>query len=67
MRRTDEELAMLRSMLSVCAWCKGIHDDARATWIVLEEYTSRRDATRLSHGICPDCAAHVQGVLPPHA
>jgi hypothetical protein len=65
-RRTDEELAMLRSMLSVCAWCKRIHSREDERWIALDDYMARHGATRLTHGICPDCAGQIEKDMQPH-
>lgn len=58
LRKTEEELEMLRSMLSVCAWCKRIHDDVEG-WIGAERYMARHDSAVTTHGICPDCERKV--------
>jgi hypothetical protein len=55
LRRTQEELLILRQMLSVCAWCKRIHD-AEDGWISMERHLSKNSDAGLTHGICPDCA-----------
>lgn len=52
--RTEEELALLRSMLAVCAWCKRIRDD-EAGWIDMDHYLAHRSHLQLTHGICPEC------------
>ncbi len=54
LRKSEEELELLRSMLSVCAWCRRIRDDEEG-WMMLERYMSKHTTTRLTHGICPDC------------
>jgi len=54
LRKAEEELALLRSMLSVCAWCRRIRDDEDG-WVGLEHYMSKHTTTRLTHGICPEC------------
>lgn len=53
-RRAQEELRMLRSMLSVCAWCRRIQD-AEGEWIDLERYLATQTERSLTHGICPAC------------
>lgn len=54
--KAEEDAALLRSMLAVCAWCRQIRDDAHG-WMPLERYMARHTTTQLTHGICPDCAA----------
>lgn len=56
-RETVAELKQLRSMLSVCAWCKRISDAGE--WVSLEQYTARHTQTDLTHGICPSCEHHL--------
>jgi len=52
--KAEEDVALLRSMLSVCAWCRKIRDDEG--WVPLERYMARHTTTQLTHGICPECA-----------
>lgn len=54
LRKTEEELQLLRSMLSVCAWCKRIHDDVEG-WVGVEDFMARHNSTMTTHGICPAC------------
>lgn len=54
LRKTQEELALLRRMLSVCAWCKRIHD-VEEGWIPMERHLEKTSLPGLTHGICPDC------------
>lgn len=62
LRKTQEELDLLRRMLSVCAWCKRIHD-AEDGWITMERHLMKTKAEGLTHGICPDCArTELQGL-----
>ena len=56
LRKSEVELDMLRSMLSVCAWCRRIHDDDEG-WIAMERYMTRHKGASLTHGICPECKA----------
>jgi len=57
--RAEEEVALLRSMLSVCAWC-GRLKDADEGWVSIERYMTKHTTTLLSHGICPACEARLQ-------
>ena len=54
LRRAQEELRLLRSMLSVCAWCRRIRDVDQG-WVEMERYVAQRAEAHLTHGICPDC------------
>lgn len=58
LRKTEEELQLLRSMLSVCAWCRRIHDESEG-WIGVEHYMARHNSAVTTHGICPDCERKV--------
>jgi hypothetical protein len=40
----------------VCAWCERLKADA-TTWLPVGEYVPRRGPLRVSHSICPACAA----------
>lgn len=53
-REAQAELSVLRSLLSVCAWCRRIREEGE--WLPLERYIEKRNL-RLTHGICPECAA----------
>lgn len=50
---TATELAHVRSLLSICAWCRKIQDEEG--WVPLEHFVTRRTRRHLSHGICPSC------------
>ena len=52
--RVMEELQTVRSLLPICAHCKGIKNDG-GYWQKVEEYISSHTAADLSHGICPGC------------
>jgi len=48
----------------ICSYCKRIEDPGRpGEWLDGEEYESRGHTleARLSHGVCPDCGAHLEG------
>lgn len=45
----------LGEFVSVCMHCKSVRDD-ESSWQPLERFVARRSSSRLSHGLCPDCA-----------
>lgn len=45
----------LSEYLPICMHCKSIKDD-KGSWTRLESYLTSRTKTRLSHGLCPECA-----------
>lgn len=61
-RRLEEEISALRSMLRVCAWCRCIHDDDEG-WIRMERYMLRHSNHLTTHGICPECERKTQAEL----
>jgi DNA-binding response OmpR family regulator len=48
------QVRQLESFLPICGYCKKIRDD-RNYWAQVEDYYAKRDGTRFSHGVCPDC------------
>jgi GAF domain-containing protein len=54
-RAAEAEVATLRDLLPMCAWCRKIRDDEQL-WMGVEEYFTTHSNTRFSHGICPECA-----------
>ena len=58
----DEALSKaLSEYLPICMHCKGIKDD-KGSWTNLESYLTARTKTRLSHGLCPECAKKHYGM-----
>jgi PAS domain S-box-containing protein len=55
LRKTMDELKILKGILPICSYCKKIRDDAGA-WSQMEVYIGKRTDADFSHGICPDCA-----------
>lgn len=53
LRRKSSELNDLQSLLRVCAWCRAVQRDD-GDWVELHRYVA--ETTRVSHGMCPDCA-----------
>jgi CheY-like chemotaxis protein len=56
------EVAQLRGLLPVCAWCKKVRDDA-GYWDSIEGYLARHLSTQYTHGICQDCAQKLEAQL----
>lgn len=54
LKAARDELAKLRQLLPVCAWCDQIQDED-GSWDTVEGYLARRLDTNLTHGICPAC------------
>jgi len=52
-REAQAELAQLRQVFSVCAWCRKVRD--RDEWIPFERYLDEHRRHDLTHGICPSC------------
>jgi PAS domain S-box-containing protein len=50
------ELAELRELVPICAYCKKVRDDD-GYWHRVESYMGRVARKTFSHGFCPDCAA----------
>jgi GAF domain-containing protein len=53
-KMAEDEVAELRNLLPMCAWCRKIRDDEQL-WHGVEEYLTTHTDTRFSHGICPTC------------
>jgi hypothetical protein len=60
LRKATTIIEQLETILPICANCKKIREKSteseEETWTSIEEYISRKDATKFTHGICPDCA-----------
>lgn len=52
------EIAQLRKLVPMCAWCKKIRDD-RQYWDSVDKYIMGQMNVDITHGICPDCAKKV--------
>ncbi|MFO7892178.1 MAG: PAS domain-containing protein [Longimicrobiales bacterium] len=59
LREKEEELAELRRLLPVCAWCGRIRDD-QGEWSTIEQYMEQHENTAVSHGICPECSKEAE-------
>ena len=54
LRRALADLASLRKIIPMCAWCRDIRDNS-GSWIDLHDFVVSSE--RVSHGICPTCLA----------
>jgi DNA-binding response OmpR family regulator len=54
LKRSREEIKVLRGIVPVCASCKSIRDE-KGVWQRMEAFISRRTEAQFSHGLCPDC------------
>jgi PAS domain S-box-containing protein len=59
LRAALAEVAQLRGILPMCAYCKKIRNDGNY-WELVESYITRHTQARFSHGICPECVTHVR-------
>lgn len=48
------QVKRLESILPVCSYCEKVRDDERY-WQDIKDYMGKRDGTRFSHGVCPEC------------
>ena len=55
-RQAAAEVKVLQSLLPICAGCKAIRGQG-GEWQRIETYLSASSGTRLTHGLCPTCAA----------
>jgi hypothetical protein len=59
LRRTRQltgKIEALESLLPICAWCKNVRNDS-GYWYQIEKYITANSRAKITHGICPDCAA----------
>lgn len=52
----QREVATLQDFLPMCAWCRKVRDDD-SYWQHVEYYLAAHSDIRVSHGVCPECAA----------
>ena len=43
--------------VAICAWCECVRD-ATGEWLPIGHFVPREGSLRVTHGICPTCAAH---------
>jgi len=56
--QAQETVRILRGLLSICAWCKKIRNEA-GNWEQLEFYIHNHSHAEFTHGICQECAARL--------
>jgi hypothetical protein len=49
----------LTALLTICAWCKKMRDE-EGRWQQLERYISLHSDAEFTHGLCEECAAHME-------
>ena len=54
------ELARLRGLLRVCAWCNRVNNE-NEDWEAMETYVSRTSGVAITHGVCEACLARFEG------
>ncbi len=60
------ELAALRRIVPICAYCRKVRDD-KEYWQNVELYCGRQLDVDFSHGICPDCFKRIHPEFADHA
>lgn len=60
LQQASQEVESLASLLPVCAWCRKIEDET-GHWHSLESFVSRNQRSKVTHGMCPQCAAKFEG------
>ena len=53
--RAEKEVEILRNLLPICAWCRQVRTED-GEWKSLEAYLEAVSHSRVTHGMCPDCA-----------
>lgn len=56
LREALQGVTHLKELLSMCAYCRRVVDEA-GEWQSIETFLQRRTGTTVSHGVCPDCLA----------
>lgn len=59
LHQVEERIDDLERMLSICSHCKQVRIDD--DWRQVEDYISKLQDLRISHGICPDCMSEHYG------
>jgi PAS domain S-box-containing protein len=54
LKKTEEEIKILRGILPICASCKKIRDD-QGYWNQIDKYIRDHSEAEFSHSICPEC------------
>ncbi|MDY0038760.1 MAG: response regulator [Desulforhabdus sp.] len=54
LRKSLDEIKVLRGIFPICSYCKRIRDD-EGYWNQIEQYLRTHSEAKFTHGICPDC------------
>lgn len=54
LQQAMDEINTLSGFLSICVFCKKIHDEQKE-WVPIENFLQRHLDIDFSHGICPQC------------
>lgn len=66
LQKALDNVKQLRGLLPICSYCKKIRNDA-GYWSQIEDYLLEHSDTKLSHGICPECASkRYPDIFPPN-
>ena len=52
------QVKKLSGLLPICSYCKKIRDDGNQ-WHQVDDYIRQHSEAKFSHGVCPECYAHV--------
>ncbi|MBI5558344.1 MAG: DUF3365 domain-containing protein [Deltaproteobacteria bacterium] len=54
LKKSLEQVKLLRGFIPICASCKKIRDD-QGFWTQVDSYIAKHSEAQFTHGICPDC------------
>ena len=54
-----DEIKALKGLIPICSWCKKIKTE-EGQWQQVEDFVQRISIADFTHGVCPDCLAHLQ-------
>jgi len=57
-RRLLQRLYHLEEYLRICSWCRKIGHEGE--WMTMEEYFGSALATKMTHGVCPECSRNLR-------
>lgn len=61
-QETLANVKTLRGRLSICCYCKQIHEET-GNWIQIEAYIMKHSDASFTHGMCPECFERVKRQL----
>lgn len=63
-KKEEKRIQDLETLLPLCAWCKKYRSES-GEWKPIEVYLRGSGAPKVTHGICPECAAKELNVAIP--